>query len=65
MQALEDALALTTNTKRKKVQLDPNYSFASIMEVRRAQLAAGRDMDKSSESSEEEESEAEDCIVVP
>jgi len=36
VKALEDALRLTTNTKRKKVPLDPNRAFASIVEIRRA-----------------------------
>jgi len=36
VKALEDALTFTTNTKRRKVLLDPNYSFALSVEVRRA-----------------------------
>ena len=63
--ALEEALRLTTTTRRRKVQLDPNSSFASIVEVRRAQLAAGRDLDESTDSSLTEPSEAEDCIEIP
>jgi len=62
--ALEEAFRLTTTTQRKKVQPDPNSSFASIVEVRRAQLAAGRDLDKSTDSSLTEISEAEDCIEI-
>ena len=45
--------------------LDPNRAFALIVEIRRAQLAAGRDLDKLSESSEDEDSEVEDCIKIP
>ena len=65
VKALEEALRLTTTTRRRKVQLDPNSSFASIVEVRRAQLAAGRDLDESSDSSLTELSEAEDYIEIP
>ena len=36
VKALEEALRLTTTTRRKKVQPDQNSSFASIVEVRRA-----------------------------
>lgn len=36
VKALEEALCLTTTTWRRKVQLDPNSSFALIVEVRRA-----------------------------
>jgi len=36
VKALEDALTLTTNTKRRKVPLDLNHAFALVVEVRRA-----------------------------
>ncbi|KAH9907248.1 hypothetical protein F4778DRAFT_528818 [Xylariomycetidae sp. FL2044] len=51
--------------KRKKVELSPQSKFASIQDIRRAQIAAGDVEDSSNKSSESElPSEAEDCIVV-
>jgi hypothetical protein len=65
VEALEEALRLTKHARRKRVQVDSNSSFASITQVRRAQVAAGRNVDDSTDSSLTEESEAEDCIKIP
>ena len=52
-------------TKRRKVQEDPNTSFASINTISDAQRLVGRNLAKDSDSSEEEDSsDAESCIKV-
>ena len=56
-------------TKRRRVVPDPNTTFATIEDVYKAQVEAGRieveleEEDTTSES-EEEESEEEDCIIA-
>lgn len=56
-------------TKRRRVVPDPNTIFATIDDIHRAQVEAGRFDLESSDSSEDSESEeesegAEDCIVA-
>ena len=52
-------------TKRRKVQEDPNTSFASIKTISDAQRLVGRNLAEDSDSSEEENSsDAESCIEV-
>ncbi|KZL65340.1 transposase [Colletotrichum tofieldiae] len=51
--------------RRKRVQTDPNTTFANIEDIRRAQIAAGEAESSTSESSGSElSSEAESCIWV-
>ncbi|KAF4921140.1 Jerky protein-like protein-like [Colletotrichum fructicola] len=55
----------STTRKRKAVTLDPNTKFATIKEVRQAQIEAGDAESVSDESSASElPSEAESCIIV-
>ncbi|KAK4139519.1 uncharacterized protein C8A04DRAFT_15791, partial [Dichotomopilus funicola] len=52
-------------SKRKRVQTDPNTLFASIEQVHRAQIEAGRIEDTMAEESGSESGGSEaSCIVV-
>jgi len=64
VESLERTLALTTASKKRRVHPDPNSSFSTISSVRAAQAEAGRDVDTSSETSETEDSETEDCVFA-
>ena len=51
--------------KRKKVEEDPNTTFANIQTIRKAQRAVGRPTEESEDTEEVEDSEdIEDCIEV-
>jgi len=64
VESLERTLALTTASKKRRVYPDPNSSFSTISSVRAAQTEASRDMDTSSETSETEDLETEDCVFT-
>ncbi|KAF4884514.1 hypothetical protein CGCF415_v015603, partial [Colletotrichum fructicola] len=65
IELLEAKVANTASRKRKAVQLDPNTKFATIKEIRQAQIEAGEAENDSDESSASElPSEAESCIIV-
>ena len=52
-------------SKRKKVHVDPNNQFASIEDIHKAQIAAGRIEDIVDEESGSESTNSEaSCIVV-
>jgi len=53
-------------TKRKKVVLDPNVRFVTIVDIWKAQRDAGREIEEDLEASEglKSDSEPEDCIFV-
>jgi len=52
-------------TKKRKVEEDPNTTFASIRTICDAQRLVGRKVASDSDSSEEEDSsDAESCIEV-
>ena len=53
-------MALLAGTKRKRVEPDPNQKFIDIKAIRRAQRAAGRVVDDSTEPSSSELSSLED-----
>jgi hypothetical protein len=62
IESLEAAPKLEIATRRKKVQVDPNTTFAGIAEIRATQHAAGRDLDESPDFLSSFESEIEDSI---
>ncbi|KAK2749936.1 transposase [Colletotrichum kahawae] len=65
IELLEAKVANTASRKRKAVELDLNTKFATIKEVRQAQIKAGEAESDSDESSASElPSEAESCIIV-
>ena len=52
-------------TKKRKVEEDPNTTFASIRTISNAQRLVGRKVASDSDSSEEEDSsDAKSCIKV-
>jgi len=69
IEALKATVERLKPTKRRRVVPDPNTIFATIDDIHRAQVEAGRFDLESSDSSEDSESEeesegAEDCIVA-
>ena len=64
-EVLKAKLEATAKTKRKKVVPDPNTQFASIEQVHKAQIEAGRIEDSIAEESGSESSDSDaSCIVV-
>ena len=64
-EALRAQLGAIKPRKRKRVNTDPNTTFAGIGTIRRAQISAGAIDDEPDDSSEDgESSDASDCIVV-
>jgi 4-hydroxybenzoate polyprenyltransferase len=64
-EALKAEIENKRGNKRKKVELSPNSKFASIADIRRAQRAAGDEIDSSDESEVSDLSEMiESCIEV-
>ncbi|KAF5500025.1 hypothetical protein CGCA056_v014974 [Colletotrichum aenigma] len=65
IQLLQAQVNNSITRKRKAVHIDPNTKFATISDVRQAQIEAGDALDDTHESSASEyPSEAESCIIV-
>ncbi len=65
IESLEHCLEEMRARKRKKVQEDPNTTFANIQTIRKAQKAVGRPTEDVEDTEEAEDSEdIEDCIEV-
>ena len=65
IESLEYCLEEMRARKRKKVEEDPNTTFANIQTIRKAQRAVGRPTEESEDTEEAEDSEdIEDCIEV-
>ncbi|KAF5528421.1 hypothetical protein CGCA056_v001727 [Colletotrichum aenigma] len=65
IQLLQAQVNNSITRKRKAVHIDPNTKFATISDVRQAQIEAGDALDDTHESSASDyPSEAESCIIV-
>ncbi|KAK1845088.1 transposase [Colletotrichum chrysophilum] len=65
IQLLQAQVNNSITRKRKAVHIDPNTKFATISNVRQAQIKAGDVINDTDESSASEyPSEAESCIIV-